>query len=160
METICHGMLEGGSSIFEAKGHELVGECAPWGCECHFVMVFFPDLYLVVTEKSVHEGEGLMSSACIDDLVDERGGEVVFGTCPSEIAKVCANTNGTLFFIHVNRIRNLSGVCNGINEVGCAQLLYLGFHCSHFGWMDGSLILVYRSHTRPFVDVVFHNGWI
>ena len=70
--------------------------------------------------KTVHEGEGLMSGACIDDLVDERGGEVVFGTCPIEIVEFYANVNGTLFFIHRNRIRNPCCVCNGINEAGCA----------------------------------------
>ena len=115
METICHGVLEGGSSIFEAKGHDSVGESVPRGCECHFVMVFFSDLDLVVSGKTLHEGEGLMSDACIDDLVYEQCGEVVFGTCPIEIVKVCANANGTLFFIYRNRIRNPSCVCNGIN---------------------------------------------
>ena len=34
VEVVCHGALEGGSNIFEAKGHDSVGECAPWGCEC------------------------------------------------------------------------------------------------------------------------------
>ena len=123
-------------------------------------MVLFLDLDLVVARKSVHEGEGLMFSSCIDDLVDERGGEVVFGTCPIKIAEVCANANGTLFFIHGNKIRNPCCVCNGINEAGYAQLLYLGFHCSHFGWMDGLLLLADECHIRPCVDVVFHNGWI
>ena len=51
-----------------------------------------------------------MSGACIDDLVDERCGEVVFGTCPIEVAEFSANVNGTLFFIHRNMIRNPSGV--------------------------------------------------
>ena len=71
-EAVHHGVLEGGSSIFESKGYDSVGKCAPWGCECHFVMVFFPDLDLVVARKSIHEGEGLMSDACINDMVDER----------------------------------------------------------------------------------------
>ena len=97
VEAVRHGVLEGRSSIFEAKGHDSVGECAPWGCECRLVMIFFMDLDLVVSEKSVDEGEGLMSSTCIDDLVDEWGGEVVFGTCPIKIMKVCENANGTLF---------------------------------------------------------------
>ena len=79
-------------------------ECAPWGCECRFVMVFFLDLDLVVPEKNVHERKGFMSSACIDDLVNEQSGEVVFGTCPIKIVEVYANVNGTLFFIHGNRI--------------------------------------------------------
>ena len=29
MEVVFHGALEGGSSIFEAKGHDPVHECAP-----------------------------------------------------------------------------------------------------------------------------------
>ena len=132
----------------------------PHGCECHLIMVFFPDLDLVIAEKSIHEGKGLMSSACIDDLINEGHWEVVFGTCPIEVVEVCANANGTLFFIHGNRIRNPGGVGNGVNEVGCAQLLYLGFDHDHFGRMDGPLILVYGGHIRPCVDVVFHDGWI
>ena len=63
-------------------------------------MVFLPDLDLVVSRKTIDEGEGLMFGACIDDLVDEWCGEVVFGTCPIEIVEFCANVNGTLFFIH------------------------------------------------------------
>ena len=82
VEAVCHGMLEGGSSIFEAKGHESVCECAPWGCECRLIMVFFPDLDLVISRKTVHEGKGFMFGACIDDLINERCWEVFFGTCP------------------------------------------------------------------------------
>ena len=69
-------------AFFQAKGHDSISECASWGCECHFVMVFFLDLDLVVSGKTVHERKGFMSSTRIDDLVDERCGEVVFGTCP------------------------------------------------------------------------------
>ena len=98
VEAVFHGTLEGGSNIFQAKGHDSICKCAPRGCECLLVTVFFPDLDLVISEKTIHEGKGFMSDACIDDLVEERCGEVVFGTCPIEIAKVCANANGTLFF--------------------------------------------------------------
>ena len=101
-----------------------------------------------------------MSGTCIDDLIDEGCGEVVFGTCPVEITEICANANGALFFIHGNRIRNPSCVCNGINEAGCSQLLYLGFNRSHFGWMDGLLLLEDGCHIKPCVDVVFHNRWV
>ena len=98
MEVVCHGTMEGGSRIFEAKGHDSVCECAPWGCECCLIMVLFLDLELVISIKTVHEGKGLMSDACIDDLIDEGCGEVVFGTCPIEVMEVYANVNGSLFF--------------------------------------------------------------
>ena len=74
-----------------------------------------------------------MSGTCIDNLIDETCGEVVFGTCPIKVVEVCANMNGTLFFIHGNRIRNPSGVCNGVDEASCAQLLYFGFNRGDFG---------------------------
>ena len=101
-----------------------------------------------------------MSDACIDNLIDEGCWEVVFGTRPIEITEFCANMDGTLFFIHKNKIRNPSGVGNGVNEVGCAQLLYLDFERGHFQGMDGPLLLVYGGHIGPCVDVVFHDGWI
>ena len=120
-------------------------------------MIFFPNLNLVVSRKSIHEGKYFMSGACIDDLIDDVCGEVVFGTCPIEVIEFCANENGTLFFIHGNRIRNLSGVGNGVDEADCAQLLYLGFDCNHFGMKDGPLLLTYWGHIKPCVNVVFHD---
>ena len=74
--------LEGGSSIFQAKGHDSISECAPRGCECSLVMIFFPDLDLVISRKPVHEGKDLMSGACIDNMIDEGCWELVFGTHP------------------------------------------------------------------------------
>jgi hypothetical protein len=41
-----------------------------------------------------------MVDTIIDNLVDERGWEVVFGTSMVEITKVCADTNSALFFVN------------------------------------------------------------
>ena len=101
-----------------------------------------------------------MSGTGIDNLIDEGCWEVVFGTCPIAVRKVYANANGMLFFIHRNRIGNPSGVCNGVNEAGCAQLLYFDLDDRFFGRMDGLLLLEHRGHIGPCVDVVLHNGWI
>ena len=101
-----------------------------------------------------------MSNACINDLIDEGCGQVVFGTCPIEVTEVCANVNGTLFFVHRNRIRNPSGVRNGVDEAGSAYLLYLSFNRGHFGRVNGPLLLAYEYHIGPCVDMVLHDGWI
>ena len=101
-----------------------------------------------------------MSGTCINDLTDEGCWEGVFGTCPIEVMEVCANVNGTLFFIYENRIRNPSCVCNGVDEAGSVQLLYLSFHRGHFGRVNGPLLLAYGCHIGPCVDVVFHDRWI
>ena len=154
---MCHGVLESGSIILQAKGHDLICECTPWGCEISLVMIFFPDLNLVIARKSFHEGRGLMSSACIDNLINEGCWEVVFGTRPIEVMKFCANMNDTLFFIHGNMIRNPSGVRNGVDEASCVQLLYLGSHHGHIGRMDGPLLLEFEAHIGPSVDVVLYD---
>ena len=69
-EAMCQGALEDGSNIFQAKGHDSLHKCAPRGCECCLIMVFFSDLDLVISKKTVHEGKCFMSGTCIDDLID------------------------------------------------------------------------------------------
>ena len=67
-------------------------------------MIFFSDLNLVMSGKVVHEGKYLMSDACIGDLIDEGCWDVVFGTRLIYIVELYAHANGTLFFIHGNKI--------------------------------------------------------
>jgi hypothetical protein len=47
--------------------------------------------------------------ACIviDDLVNDRGREVVFGTSVIEIVKVNADANSALFFVDRDEVGNL-----------------------------------------------------
>ena len=101
---MCHGTLEGGSNDLQNRGHYLICECAPRGCECSLVMILFLDLNLVISRKVIHEGKDLMSGAYIDNLIDEGCWEVFFGTRCIYIMEVYANADGTLFFIHRNRI--------------------------------------------------------
>jgi hypothetical protein len=77
------------------------------------------DLDLVIAKKSIHEGEDFMTDTGIDDLIDEGSREVVFGTSLVEVTEVCANSNGTLFFIDRDRIGDPGCVCNGVYEASC-----------------------------------------
>ena len=64
-----------------------------------------------------------MASTCIDDLVDKRSGEVVFGTSQIQITEVSTHTNGSLLFINGNMIGNPSGIRNGVYKVCFAQFI-------------------------------------
>jgi hypothetical protein len=44
------------------------------------------DLDLVIARKFIHEGKDFMTGTCIDDLVNEGSGDVVFGTTLVEVA--------------------------------------------------------------------------
>jgi hypothetical protein len=63
-------------------------------------------LNLVIARESVHEGEGLVAGAVVDDLIDEGRREVVFGTCIVKIAKVCADADSALFLVDGYRVGN------------------------------------------------------
>ena len=85
MEAERHGQLKCGSNIFKAKWHNMICKCALGGFESRLVLVLFQDLNLVITRKTIHEIKYFMVDTEINDLVNERSGEVVFGTCQNKI---------------------------------------------------------------------------
>jgi hypothetical protein len=64
------------------------------------------NLNLVIARESIHEGESFMAGAIVDNLIDERRWEVVFGTCIVEIAKIGANADRSLVFVDGYRVGN------------------------------------------------------
>jgi hypothetical protein len=62
------------------------------------------NMNLIVARKTIHEGQGFMVSTIIDNLVDERSWEVVFGTGVIEITKVSADVNSALFVVDKDRV--------------------------------------------------------
>ena len=106
VKDVCHGSLESCAIIFEAEGHDTICECTPRGNECSFILIGWVNLDLVVARESIHKGESFMADAIVDNLIDERRWEVVFGTCIVEIAKVGENANGALFFVDGYRVGN------------------------------------------------------
>ena len=97
MKDVCHRALEGCAGVFETEGHDTVCKRTPGGYECGFVLIGWVNLNLVIARESVHERKSLVAGAIVDNLIDERRWEVVFGTCIVEIAKVSANANGACF---------------------------------------------------------------
>jgi hypothetical protein len=104
MENVSHGPLESHTSIFESKRHDVIRKSTPWGSECSLILVCGMDLYLIIAREPIHGGQGRMANIVIDDLVNERCWEVVFGTSVIEIMKVNADTNGALFFVNRDKV--------------------------------------------------------
>jgi hypothetical protein len=57
MKDVCHGALESGANIIEAKSHDTTHKSAPRGSECGFVLIGWVNLNLVVARETVHEGQ-------------------------------------------------------------------------------------------------------
>jgi hypothetical protein len=107
MENISHGPLEHCTSVLESKRHDTICTSTPWGSKCSFILIRWMDLDLVVSRETIHEGQSLVACTVIDDLVNERGREVVFGTSVIEIVKVSADANSALFFVDRDGVGNL-----------------------------------------------------
>jgi hypothetical protein len=71
MEHIRYSPLESGSNIFKAERHFPIGEGAPRENEGGLVLIFRIDLDLIILGESIHKGEDFISSAIIQDLINE-----------------------------------------------------------------------------------------
>jgi hypothetical protein len=99
IKNISHNPLECGTNIFESKRHDTIRKSTPQGGKCGFVLIFWMDMDLIVVIEPIHEGQGLVACIVIDNLVDERHWEVVFGTSMIDIVKVSADANSAMFFV-------------------------------------------------------------
>jgi hypothetical protein len=81
-----------------------------------FVLICWVDLNLIIAREPIHKGKCFMAGTIIDYLINERGWEVVFGTSVFEIMKVCADVNGSLFFVNQDGVGDPRSVRNGVNE--------------------------------------------
>lgn len=73
-----------------------------------------------------------MASTRINDLINEGCGEIVFGTCPTQISEVQAYTDSSLFFGDRNGIRNTGCVLDGKDKFFLVKFIYLGFEGHNF----------------------------
>ena len=127
MEVKGHNPLKSGSCIFKAKRYDTRHKSALGGSKSGFVLIFFADMDLVITRKTIHEGKYFVASTRINDLVNEWSGKVVFGKFQIQVTKFSTDVNGTLFFVDRNRVRNPSVICNGIYETFFTHFLNLRF---------------------------------
>jgi hypothetical protein len=54
--------------------------------------------------RKIHERQGLVTGAIIDNLVDKGCWKVVIGTSVIEIKEVCTNTDSALIFVDRDRV--------------------------------------------------------
>ena len=99
MESRRHGPLEGSYNIFETKRNLMIGKCTPWKNERNFVFVLRFDLYLIISQKTIHERKGLTTCTFINYLVNEWCGKIIFWTGFIQITKIRTYENHSLFLV-------------------------------------------------------------
>jgi hypothetical protein len=106
MENISHGLLKCSTYIFYSERNDTIRKSTPGGSKRGFIMICWMYLDLIVAEEPIHGGKCLFSGTVIDNLVDERGWKVIFGTSMVEITKFYADMNSALFFVNRDRVGN------------------------------------------------------
>src|SRR5262249_45447371 len=70
MEYSRHSPLVCGSSILETKRHDYIAVNSPWCGERGFLLIFFSKADLIISRKSVHEGQHLVASGVVDQDIN------------------------------------------------------------------------------------------
>jgi hypothetical protein len=104
MKNVGYGLLESCAHILEAKRHDMICKSAPRGSECGFILVSWVDVNLVVSREIVHEGQSLVTSTIINNLVDKGCWKVFFGIGVIEIAKFHIDVDSALFFVNKDKV--------------------------------------------------------
>jgi hypothetical protein len=160
MESKRHGPLKGSSSIFQTKKHLTIRECTPWKNECCFVLVFGFYLYLIISQKTIHEIKGLATYAFIDYMVNKWCGEIIFWTGFVQIMEVRTYTNCTLFFVNWHGVSHPLGQMDGVDKTCLEQFLYFNLNSCFFLRINQTNFLPNRFSVRISRDFVFNNFWI
>lgn len=150
--------MESGSSIFKTEWHNLVCQSAPRGGECNFVSISMSYLNLVIPWEFIHEREGFVSCASIDDLVDELGRVVVFWTRFFQISEISTDMNVALCFHDGNRVGNPWCVRYGVDKLSFVNLVDFSLNWFYLRWVQLTLFLVYRWYVRRHVNMVLYDS--
>src|SRR5262249_46385683 len=70
MEYGSHSPLVCGSSILETKRHDYIAVNSPWRGERGFLLIFFGKADLIVTRKSIHKGQHLVSGGVVNQDIN------------------------------------------------------------------------------------------
>ena len=80
------------------------------------MLVFGFDLYLTVSQETIHERKYLAAYAFIDNLVNKWGGEIILWISLVQIIEVCTYVNCTLLFVDWNGIQHPLSQSAGVDE--------------------------------------------
>jgi hypothetical protein len=104
MERKRHGLLKSGSIFLQAKRHHLIRNYTPWIDKKKIMLVLRLNLYLIVSQKTIHEREDLTICAFIENMVNEWGREIILWIGLVQIMKFCTYMNRSLVFVDQNSI--------------------------------------------------------
>ena len=112
---------------------------------------------LIISRETIHEREDFTSGAIVDNLIDEGGRKVVFGTTFVDIPIINAYTNGALFLVNRDKIGNPVCESHRINKSGFKKFLDFKLDSSRFTWVNWMKALPNGFSVWVCLDLMYHN---
>ena len=102
MEYQGHSPLKSGFGVFKAEGHLLICKGTPRTNKGSLMLVLGFDLYLIVSEKSIHKEKKLATYTLMQNMINKWCGEIVLRTSTIQIMEISTYADRSLLLIHSN----------------------------------------------------------
>ena len=112
---------------------------------------------MIIPGETIHQREDFTSGAIIDNLIDEGGRKVVFGTSFVNIPIINTYTNGALFLVDRDKIGNPVSEGHRVNKAGFEKFLDFELDSSRFTWVNWTKALLDEFSIRVCLDLMYHN---
>ena len=100
------------------------------------MLVLGSNVYLIIARETIHEREDFTSDTIINNLIDEGGRKVVFGTSFINIPIINAYVDCALFLVDRENIGNPVSESHWVNKVGFEKFLDFKLDSGRFMWVD------------------------
>ena len=104
MKNQGHSSLKCGSRVFKTKRHLSICKGTPRTNKCSLMLVLGFDLYLIVSEKSIHKGKYLASHTLIQNLINKWCGKIFLRIGTIQFTKISAYADHSLLIINWNGV--------------------------------------------------------
>ena len=99
-----HGLLKRSSDVFKAEGHLPICKHSPMANESSLMLVLVFNMDLIISGKSIHEGEHLATRTLIQNMINKWCEEVVLRIDTIQITEISTYADRSLFLIHRNGV--------------------------------------------------------
>jgi hypothetical protein len=155
LETSLHALLEGG--ILEAEWHGSVAKSAEGGDEGHGQLIGGVHCDLMVPKMRVQNAKGLIAGDGVNDLVNPRKGEWVFGAGLIEAGVVHIHSPFPILLLDQDGVGRLIGVLDLSDEAGVEELGELHTNCLELLLVKAVEALLHWLGVSLDVEVVLGN---
>jgi hypothetical protein len=136
MESIRHSTLKSCTNVLETEGEFLIGKITPRTNKSSLMLILENNVDLIIPRETIHQREDFIVGAIIDNLIDEGGREVVFGTSFVDIPIINVYMNCALFLVDRDKIGNLVSEGHRVNKASFEKFLDFEIDSSRFTWVN------------------------